>query len=201
MNSRLLSSTELPDIDFYLAPGSPRRRELLAQAGYRFAVEVSNVDETADIPEADVLVVALAERKAAAVAERVEGLVLAADTVVEIDGDVLGKPRDAADAAAMLRRMSGRSHRVLSGVALAHADGIDSLFTVTAVEMDVWSEADIEAYWRSGEPDGKAGAYAIQGIAGGWVKAIEGSYTGVVGLPMAETRQLLAAHGVTAVCA
>ena len=97
--------------------------------------------------------------------------------------------------------MSGRSHRVLSGVALAHADGIDSLFTVTAVEMDVWSEADIEAYWRSGEPDGKAGAYAIQGIAGGWVKAIEGSYTGVVGLPMAETRQLLAAHGVTAVCA
>ncbi|PWN56987.1 Maf family protein [Abyssibacter profundi] len=201
MNSRLLSSTELPDIDFYLASGSPRRRELLAQAGYRFAVEVSNVDETADIPEADVLVVALAERKAAAVAERVEGLVLAADTVVEIDGDVLGKPRDAADAAAMLRRMSGRSHRVLSGVALAHADGIDSLFTVTAVEMDVWSEADIEAYWRSGEPDGKAGAYAIQGIAGGWVKAIEGSYTGVVGLPMAETRQLLAAHGVTAVCA
>ena len=201
MNSRLLSSTELPDIDFYLASGSPRRRELLAQAGYRFAVEVSNVDETADIPEADVLVVALAERKAAAVAERVEGLVLAADTVVEIDGDVLGKPRDAADAATMLRRMSGRSHRVLSGVALAHADGIDSLFTVTAVEMDVWSEADIEAYWRSGEPDGKAGAYAIQGIAGGWVKAIEGSYTGVVGLPMAETRQLLAAHGVTAVCA
>lgn len=201
MNSRLLSSTELPDIDFYLASGSPRRRELLAQAGYRFAVEVSNVDETADIREADVLVVALAERKAAAVAERVEGLVLAADTVVEIDGDVLGKPRDAADAAAMLRRMSGRSHRVLSGVALAHADGIDSLFTVTAVEMDVWSEADIEAYWRSGEPDGKAGAYAIQGIAGGWVKAIEGSYTGVVGLPMAETRQLLAAHGVTAVCA
>lgn len=201
MNSRLLSSTELPDIDFYLASGSPRRRELLAQAGYRFAVEVSNVDETADIPEADVLVVAMAERKAAAVAERVEGLVLAADTVVEIDGDVLGKPRDAADAAAMLRRMSGRSHRVLSGVALAHADGIDSLFTVTAVEMDVWSEADIEAYWRSGEPDGKAGAYAIQGIAGGWVKAIEGSYTGVVGLPMAETRQLLAAHGVTAVCA
>ena len=201
MNSRLLSSTELHDIDFYLASGSPRRRELLAQAGYRFAVEVSNVDETADIPEADVLVVALAERKAAAVAERVEGLVLAADTVVEIDGDVLGKPRDAADAAAMLRRMSGRSHRVLSGVALAHADGIDSLFTVTAVEMDVWSEADIEAYWRSGEPDGKAGAYAIQGIAGGWVKAIEGSYTGVVGLPMAETRQLLAAHGVTAVCA
>ncbi|MBV60836.1 MAG: hypothetical protein CMH65_06000 [Nevskiales bacterium] len=201
MNSRLLSSTELPDIDFYLASGSPRRRELLAQAGYRFAVEVSNVDETADIPEADVLVVALAERKAAAVAERVEGLVLAADTVVEINGDVLGKPRDAADAAAMLRRMSGRSHRVLSGVALAHADGIDSLFTVTAVEMDVWSEADIEAYWRSGEPDGKAGAYAIQGIAGGWVKAIEGSYTGVVGLPMAETRQLLAAHGVTAVCA
>ena len=76
MNSRLLSSTELPDIDFYLASGSPRRRELLAQAGYRFAVEVSNVDETADIPEADVLVVALAERKAAAVAERVEGLVL-----------------------------------------------------------------------------------------------------------------------------
>ena len=201
MNSRLLSSTELPDIDFYLASGSPRRRELLAQAGYRFAVEVSNVDETADIPEADVLVVALAERKAAAVAERVEGLVLAADTVVEINGDVLGKPWDAADAAAMLRRMSGRSHRVLSGVALAHADGIDSLFTVTAVEMDVWSEADIEAYWRSGEPDGKAGAYAIQGIAGGWVKAIEGSYTGVVGLPMAETRQLLAAHGVTAVCA
>ena len=201
MNSRLLSSTELHDIDFYLASGSPRRRELLAQAGYRFAVEVSNVDETADIPEADVLVVALAERKAAAVAERVEGLVLAADTVVEIDGDVLGKPRDAADAATMLRRMSGRSHRVLSGVALAHADGIDSLFTVTAVEMDVWSEADIEAYWRSGEPDGKAGAYAIQGIAGGWVKAIEGSYTGVVGLPMAETRQLLAAHGVTAVCA
>lgn len=201
MNSRLLSSTDQPAIDFYLASGSPRRRELLAQAGYRFAVEVSNVDETADIREADGLVVALAERKAVAVAERVEGLVLAADTVVEIDGDVLGKPRDEADAADMLRRMSGRSHRVLSGVALAHADGVDSLFTVTAVEMDAWTAADIAAYWRSGEPQGKAGGYAIQGIAGGWVKAIEGSYTGVVGLPMAETRQLLAAHGVTAVCA
>ncbi len=185
--------------EFHLASASPRRRELLTQAGYRFDVRASNIDETADMAEPDVLVVALAERKAAAVACVVEGPVLAADTLVEIDGTLLGKPTDESDAQSMLQRLSGRSHRVLTGVALVTTEGVRSLLTSTTVEMDVWTDQDIAAYWRSGEPQGKAGAYAIQGIAGAWVQSIQGSYTGVVGLPMAQTRHLLAEAGITAV--
>jgi len=188
-------------VDFHLASASPRRRELLSRAGYRFVVRPADIDETADVDDPDVLVVALAERKAAAVAAVVDGPVLAADTLVEVDGEVLGKPADEADARRMLRAVSGRAHRVLSGVALVHAGGLISLGTATTVFMDRWSDDDIAAYWASGEPQGKAGAYAIQGRAGDWVRRIEGSYTGVVGLPMAETRELLGSVGIGAACA
>jgi len=187
----------------YLASRSPRRAELLQQIGVYFYVLPSDVDEAPLSGEAPQdYVVRLARLKAEVGLARLQGSdmlmlpLLAADTTVFVDGVILGKPEDDADAAAMLRRMSGRWHAVLTGIAVATPSGIFSALSSTQVEMAILSEADIIAYITSTEPRGKAGAYAIQGLAGTFIRRIEGSYSGVMGLPIFETTQLLKNAGI-----
>ncbi len=180
-----------------LASASPRRRELLAQIGIRpDDIRAAEIDET---PERGELPRAYCRRIAAAKAEAVPAaageIVLAADTTVALGRRILGKPADAADAARMLRLLSGRRHRVITAIALRR-DGRRWLRdVVTAVRMKRLSEGEIAAYLASGEWRGKAGAYAIQGLAGAFVPWVNGSFTGVVGLPLAETVGLLEAAG------
>lgn len=182
-----------------LASASPRRRELLALMGVACRVRPSVLDETPHAGESpEAYVTRLADAKARSVTD-VPGdeAVLAADTIVVCDGDLLGKPRDEDHALAMLMRLSGRWHRVLTAVSLRAQDRSRQTLTDTAVcfrELDV---AECTAYWASGEPRDKAGAYAIQGLGGCFVTAIRGSYSGVVGLPMAQTLLLLRAAGIT----
>lgn len=186
----------------YLASRSPRRGELLGQIGIAFEVLPSDVDETVQPDEApEHYVLRLAREKAAVCVQRLEEQgrpllpVLAADTTVCIDGMILGKPEDDADAAAMLRRMSDRWHAVHTAVAVAHGERIEVALSSTQVELAALSEADIAAYIASGEPRDKAGSYGIQGLAGTFVRRIEGSYSGVMGLPIYETAQLLKQFG------
>jgi len=185
---------------FILASGSPRRRELLQNARFEFEVVPSTVPEQGmpgETPEA--LVRRLAVAKASQVAASVPrgGLVLGADTVVVVEAEVLGKPADAEDAARMLRRLSGRSHRVLTGVCVVKAP--DHIHGVVHASTEVWfrnlDEPEIRAYAASGEPMDKAGAYAIQGIASRFVTRIEGSYSNVVGLPVSLVDRLLSPFG------
>jgi septum formation protein len=175
-------------IPLVLASASPRRAELLRAAGIRFEVVAADVDERQhDGEDAEAYVQRLATAKATHVAGAHRGRpVLGADTTVVVDGEVLGKPRDAAEAAWMLRRLSGRSHKVLTGVCLIGLDGrADTAVASTTVEFRPLSATEIEAYVASGEPMDKAGAYAIQGGAGRFVTRIDGDYDNVVGLPVA----------------
>lgn len=182
--------------DLILASASPRRRELLAQIGVRHRVQAADVDETVLSGEAaEDYVLRLARAKAGALPAG-DVPVLGADTSVVVDGRVLGKPVDDADARAMLRRLSGREHQVLSAVALCHGERIEARLSVTRVWFRVVDNALIERYVASGEPRDKAGAYGIQGLGGALVTRIDGSYTGVVGLPLAETVDLLQAFNV-----
>jgi septum formation protein len=182
-----------------LASASPRRRELVASLGVPFEVVASDIEETLDpvpLPEA---VARLALRKARAVAaSRPAALVLAADTIVVIDGQALGKPADAAEARAMLRALRGRTHEVMTGVAvLDAATGREAVDTdISRVTMAAFSDAAIDRYVASGEPLDKAGAYAIQGAGGALVVGLEGSRSNVVGLPLAVTAALLRRFGV-----
>ena len=176
-----------------LASRSPRRAELLTQAGYEFVVMPADVDESARVGESPMnLVKRLARKKVAVVAElRPEAVVLGADTVV-VDREVmLGKPIDESDAAAMLRRLSGRTHEVLTGVALAAAGQYWDDVMSTQVMFRELDDDDISWYLASGEMFGKAGGYAIQGLASRFVTRIEGSYTNVVGLPISVVDNLL----------
>jgi septum formation protein len=177
-----------------LASASPRRAELLRAAGIEFETLPVDIDETAlpdETPEA--LVRRLAEEKArAASARRPGAVVLGADTVVVIGGRILGKPRDEADAAAMLRMLSGREHQVLTGVAVTTSAVARSAVDVTIVQFATLTEEEIAGYVLSREPMDKAGAYAIQGLASRFVDRIEGSYSNVVGLPVALVYRLLA---------
>ena len=192
-----------------LASQSPRRRELLTQAGYTFEVRPADIDEDPRAGEEPVdYVVRLAREKAEAVfrelaAGKEEGpdgqsslAVLGADTTVVVDGAILAKPADAADAARMLRLLSGRTHLVITGVALATAEGTEAGAEITAVSFLSLSDEEIAAYVDSGEPMDKAGAYAIQGRAAKWIPHIEGCYSNVVGLPLARVGQMLAARQV-----
>lgn len=185
----------------YLASRSPRRADFLASLGLRFESLVAEVPEQPAPGQSSAdyaLATALAKAQAAAARAPQPLPVLGADTDVSIDGEILGKPRDAADALAMLRRLSGRRHEVCSAVAVVHGARIETLSTTTAVIFGDIDEADARAYCDSGEPLDKAGAYGIQGYAARWVRRVEGSYTGVVGLPLCETAELLARFGVQA---
>ena len=178
----------MPASALVLASASPRRAELLRAAGIPFEVAVADVDESQHPGEdAEAYVRRVAAAKAARVAASHPGRpVLGADTTVVLDGEVLGKPLDAAEAVAMLGRLSGRSHRVLTGVCLIGADGrAETSVASTTVEFRAVTAAERERYVASGEPMDKAGAYAIQGGAGGFVTRINGDYDNVVGLPVA----------------
>ncbi|MHB1871687.1 MAG: Maf family protein [Steroidobacteraceae bacterium] len=181
-----------------LASASPRRRDLLWQIGVAHTAVAANVDEAArpgETPQDYVERLALA--KAMAVRQRGERLpVLAADTAVVLEGALFGKPLDRADALAMLGRLSGRVHQVLTAVALASARSVEVRLSETSVRFRDLSLAEREAYWQTGEPRDKAGAYAIQGFASVFVVSLAGSYSGVVGLPLAETAELLRAAGI-----
>jgi septum formation protein len=186
----------------YLASGSPRRRELLQQIGVPFRVIASSVDETAQSGEAPREYVA---RLAAAKAEAgwlarpladAAAPVLAADTAVILDDRILGKPRDRADALAMLLNLSGRTHQVLTAVALLSTAGIESRISHSLVTFRNIQAAEAGAYWDTGEPRDKAGGYAIQGGAAIFVAELRGSYSGVMGLPLFETAELLMSAGV-----
>ena len=178
-----------------LASRSPRRADLLTSAGYDFEVAPADIDERlldGETPAAHVR--RLAREKAALVArDHPTSIVLGADTVVVVDGVVLGKPADDADAAGMLGRLSGRTHDVLTGVALHTGNGQRCEVERTQVTFRTLIAAEIAWYVGSGEPVGKAGAYAIQGRASRFVTRIEGSYTNVVGLPISLVDHLLRA--------
>jgi len=190
-----------------LASVSPRRRDLLAQAGLRFEVAPAHIPEDPRPGEEPIAYVTrLAREKAEAVfaqlakdgagGEDAAGLmVLGADTTVTLDEEILGKPADAADAARMLRRLSGRSHRVITGVALATAEGTEVAAEVTAVRFCTLSDEEIAAYVATGEPMDKAGAYGIQGLAARWIPRIEGCYFNVMGLPLALVWTMLEGRG------
>ena len=178
-----------------LASASPRRRELLTQAGYTFEVHPAHVNEDPR-PDEDPIayVVRLARDKAQAVFADVhdpDAIVLGADTTVTLDGHILAKPEDAADAARMLRLLSGRTHRVITGVAIATATGTEVAAEVTGVQFLALNDEEIAAYIATGEPMDKAGAYGIQGRAAKWIPRVEGCYFNVVGLPLALVATML----------
>jgi septum formation protein len=189
-------------VDFvYLASGSSRRRELLQQIGVLFRVVGIAVDEAVhpgDTPPA--YVARLAAAKANAGWDRSRDAnqvpVLAADTAVVLDGKILGKPAHRADAEQMLGQLSGRTHEVLTAVALRTAKGLQSRISRSEVTFRNIAAGEAQAYWETGEPGDKAGAYAIQGRAAIFVADLRGSYSGVMGLPLFETAELLRTAGV-----
>ena len=184
----------------YLASRSPRRAQFLRQLGLRFETLSADVPEQpapGQHPADYALATALAKARAAAALAPLALPVLGADTDVSIDGEILGKPRDRDDALAMLARLAGRTHEVCSAVVLIAGARMESALTLTRVSFGAIDAAQAAAYWASGEPADKAGAYAIQGHAARWVKSIEGSYSGVVGLPLYETCELLQRFGLS----
>ena len=190
------------DSFIYLASGSPRRRELLRQIGVAFQVVGADLDETALPSESPVAYVSrLAQAKATAGWERSRNLgdvpVLAADTAVVLESRILGKPADMNDAIAMLLQLSGRAHQVLTAVALRTAGGLELKVSRSTVTFRSIDPSEARAYWKTGEPSDKAGAYAIQGYAAVFISDLKGSYSGVMGLPLFETAALLEAAGVT----
>ena len=185
----------------YLASASPRRRVLLSQIGVvhrQFACDVDEQVLPGESAEAYVERVTLAKVAAGQqrVAAEAAAVVLAADTVVVLDGRVLGKPVDQQQATEVLRSLSGREHQVLTAVAVASGERCELLRVDTTVFFRSLSEAEIAAYWATGEPADKAGSYGIQGLAAVFVQRIEGSYSAVVGLPLLETAGLLADFGI-----
>jgi septum formation protein len=195
----------------YLASRSPRRRELLRQIGVNFEIVLmredarrgADVDETALAGEAaDAYVLRIARAKAAAAMLQIgrrgqaQQPVLAADTTVVCDGAIIGKPVDAEDAARILAHLAGREHRVLTAIALARRDEVEARLSDSSVEFGALAAEEIRRYVATGEPLDKAGAYAIQGRAAAFVRRISGSYSGIMGLPLAETAELLARYGI-----
>jgi septum formation protein len=198
-----MSGSEPAELDLYLASSSPRRRALLTQIGIKFAVigglDVDESPMAAETPEH--YVYRLSRDKALAGYARVSSTaedrplcmppILGADTCIAIDEEILGKPVDRNGGIAMLRRLSGRSHRVLTAVSLLGARRELQCLSQSIVTFKVLQQDEIERYWDSGEPADKAGAYAIQGVAARFVTNLQGSYTGVVGLPLYELSELL----------
>lgn len=186
----------------HLASGSPRRRELLAQVGVPFVTLIASIDETA-LPDepAERYVERLAREKAlaglASLPSAADAVVLGADTAVVLDGRILGKPLDRADALATLAALSGREHQVLTAVALVAGQRVESRVVASRVRFRPLRPGEAEAYWATGEPCDKAGSYGIQGLAAVFVSQLEGSYSAVVGLPLCETVQLLEEFGIS----
>lgn len=186
----------------YLASQSPRRRELLAQLGIAFEILHVDVPEVRAPDEpAESYVVRVAHDKAIAGLARVlerdrQAIVLGADTEVVLEDRVFGKPRDVADAAAMLRALAGRGHRVISAVWCVDDRRERHSISISEVAFAALSDREIAAYVSSGEPFGKAGAYAVQGRAAAFIEHLSGSYSGVMGLPLRETARLLWAFGI-----
>ncbi|MGY2259076.1 Maf family protein [Pseudomonas sp. SDO55104_S430] len=185
----------------YLASGSPRRRELLTQIGVPFTAVSADIDETPlnhESPSA--YVERLARGKAAAgrdvVVSDAPFCVLGADTAVVLEGKILGKPVDEADACAMLKILSGREHQVLTAIAVLDGDRCESRVVTSNVLFRQIGSDEAAAYWASGEPRDKAGGYGIQGLGAVFVAALNGSYSAVVGLPLCETAQLLGHFGI-----
>ncbi len=187
----------MTDTALILASASPRRRELLALTGLPFSIDAPDVDESCTLIPREA-VAELSRRKALAAAKLHPGcVILAADTLVAVEDTALGKPHDEEDAFRMLRMLSGRWHQVYTGVTAIAADGTVHTDTdVTNVHFQPMTDAEIRRYISTGEPMDKAGAYAVQGIAGLWIDALQGSHTNVIGLPMTLTRELLSACGL-----
>jgi len=185
----------------YLASGSPRRRELLQQIGVSFRLVATELDETprlSEAPKAYVSRLAAAKADAGWLRSRsaANAPVLAADTAVVLDGAILGKPRDKDDAEHMLLQLSGRTHEVMTAVAVRSSAGNEIKVSRSLVTFRILDAAEARAYWDTGEPRDKAGAYAIQGFAAIFIADLRGSYSGVMGLPLFETAELLRALGV-----
>jgi len=181
------------DFRLILASGSPRRRELLTRMGYTFEIIVPDVDENVSGHAREVVGI-LSRRKAEAIANNEDhGIVIASDTLVSLSGEALGKPHDEADAHRMLRMLSGQTHEVFTGVTIIDAASGKSETQVvrTGVIFRDLSDEEIQAYISTGEPMDKAGAYAIQGGAHGFVEGFEGSYENVIGFPVDEIREML----------
>ncbi len=188
-----------PSPQIILASASPRRAELLQQIGLRFRVEVADIDEhiAQELPQE--AVVRLAREKAQLIWGRFrqEGLpVVGADTIVVQQKSILQKPTTKAEGLEMLARLSGGTHQVMSAVAVVGESGVQSVLSCSEITFREITAAECEAYWESGEPQDKAGGYAIQGKAAQFVSHLQGSYSGVVGLPLFETTQLLQQFGV-----
>lgn len=191
-----------PQAQLYLASASPRRRELLAQVGLNPVLLPQEIDESPLPGEgAEVYVTRLAREKAAAALRdprcRLPLPVLAADTTVVCAGQILGKPATLVEARHMLKLLSGQAHQVLTAVAIGQYDAMETTLVSTSVQFRTLQESEIDAYWATGEPRDKAGAYAVQGVGAMFVSRIEGSYSGIVGLPLFETLQLLQRFGVS----
>ena len=187
--------------ELFLASASPRRRELLAQIAVPCVTQIASIDETPLPAEpAAVYVERLALEKARAglraLGERADAVVLGADTAVVLDGRILGKPADFAESREMLLSLSGRSHQVMTAVALVGAGRESSRVVTSEVSFRTLGEAEIEAYWASGEPCDKAGSYGVQGLAAVFVNRVQGSYSAVVGLPLCETAEMLGQFGI-----
>ena len=198
----------MTEISLFLASQSPRRRELLTQVGISFDVLSIDIDERVKKNEiAEDYVVRLASEKARAgwnVITKEPKAVLGSDTAVVIDGQILGKPENAADAKKILALLSGKTHQVMTAVALVSQDTssspaeLSSIINVSDVTFKVLSNTEIEQYVLTGECDDKAGSYAIQGLAAAFITHLSGSYSGVMGLPLFETVELLNKAGIKA---
>ena len=186
----------------YLASQSPRRAELLRQIGVDFKVYATDIDERVNAGESpEAYVSRLAQSKARVAAAEIgtshsDWVVLAADTTIAIDGDIIGKPEDAAHCHCILHRLSGREHQVLTAVAVATRDRIECRLTHNRVTFRALAEHEVQRYCATSEPMDKAGAYAIQGKAAIFIERLEGSYSAVMGLPLCETAELLQDAGI-----
>ncbi len=184
--------------DIVLASASARRVELLAQLGFRVTQQPADIDETPlESEQAVDYVRRLARSKALSIPAASDDLVLAADTTIECQGNILGKPDGFDHFASIVKQLSGASHLVRTGVAVREGSRIEVTDCVTQVWMRAISVDECEAYWRSGEPHGKAAGYAIQGIGAAFISRIDGSYSNVVGLPLFETAELLERFGLS----
>ena len=181
----------------YLASQSPRRAELLRQIGVQYEVYAADIDERKAVGETPVeYVCRMAKTKARVGAEAISDreaswVIIAADTTIVLDGEAIGKPEDAGDCCRILRMLSGRQHQVLTAVAVATPEWLEHRLNRNRVEFRALREHEISAYCASAEPRDKAGAYAVQGRAAVFVERLEGSYSGVMGLPLCETAELL----------